>query len=176
MSYNSITIDQLRGTDTMGNHAWKYTPENNIVSYEASQMRSVIRGTKIESIVHEIIQEMGYNATQTVHNHDWDITVDLPHKPVRIEVKSAMMTTNKNSKHGQFMFQNIDTDHFDYIVFAFVHPHNGIVLKWQTLKGFQEWAWDKVRTELGKMSFTSRDNMTHRRVELFDMDDFPGNL
>lgn len=176
MSYNTITIEQLRGTETMGVHKWAYTPDGNLISYEASQMTSVDRGTKIESVVHKIIQEMGYNATQTVHTHDWDITVDLPHKPVRIEVKSAMLTTNKNTQKGQFHFQNIDTDSFDYIIFAFVHPHEGIVLKWQTLKGFQEWGWDKSRDNNNKMTFTGRENMTHRKVELFDMDDFPGNL
>ena len=175
MSNNTITLEQLNNTIGMGKDADKYTPENNAVSYAASLMTPVDRGTRIESVVHKIIQGMGYTANQTAPTHAWDITLDLPSGPVRVEVKSAMQTTHSVSQKPQFFFSNISPDHFDYIVFAFVHPLDGIILKWVTQEEFTDWSWDKSEQNRG-YTFVARPDLTHRTIEFHDMDDFPGEM
>ena len=175
MSNNTITLAQLNNVAGMGKDADKYTPENNAVSYAASLMTSVDRGTRIESVVHKIIQGMGYTANQTAPTHAWDITLDLPSGPVRVEVKSAMQGTQSRSGKGHFFFHNISPQHFDFIVFAFVHPTEGIVLKWLTQDEFTDWSWNKKEQRTG-FSFITREDLTHRTVEFHDMEDFPGEM
>tara|TARA_Y100000004_G_C8804868_1_gene365071 strand:+ start:175 stop:699 length:525 start_codon:yes stop_codon:yes gene_type:complete len=172
MSNNTITLDQLNSVSAMGSNDHQYTPENNAASYAASLMTSVDRGTRIESVIHKMIQGMGYTAHQTAPTHAWDITLDLPTGPVKIEVKSAMMGTNASNGKGQFMFQNISPDHFDYIVFAFVHPTQGIVLKWLTQSEFTDWSWNRTESRNG-YNLVTRETMDHRTIEFHDFEDFP---
>ncbi len=177
MSYNTITLEQLiNNASGFGDqYGFSYTPENNPVSYEASLMTAVDRGTRIESVVHKFIEDMGYTAHQTLPDHAWDITLDLPNGPVRVEVKSALMGHNNGKRN--FKMQNIKPHNFDYIVFAFVHPTDGIILKWCDRKEFMSWAYDRKEGKTGyALNFNARDGIKHKYISLQDMDDFPGDM
>jgi len=180
MSFNEITLEQL--IDANGHEGNKSLYGDHCPSsFAASKMNASNRGTRIENVVFQHIKNMGYEATQTVHTGEWDITVELTDRPVRVEVKSACVSNNgKPNKRGDiskcFRFMGICPERFEYIVFAFVHPTEGIILKWTTSEKFkQQWSSKRKESRKGYNLPVSLD-MAHKDVELFDMESFPDEL
>lgn len=105
----------------------QYSPNRNQAAYELSLLGRTDRATRIEKfIAREIEFKTGYNCNLTQPNWEWDITVALESKPVRIEVKSALhATTNPNT----YNVQNIKPDNFDYLFIVLVTP-DGTVERW----------------------------------------------
>ena len=110
----------------------------------------------------------GYQATVTIHNAAWDITVDIPDRPVRVEVKSSLL--NYKRPYGTtYSFQNIKFENFDYLVVVFVTPR-GTIEKWATKEDLQEFFSDKKRHGNGYTLATA----THLIPDFFqEMEDFP---
>ena len=175
MSYNQITLEQLIDADGHAGNKSLYG-EHCPSSFAASKMTASNRGTRIENVVFQHIKDMGYEATQTVHTGEWDITVELTDRPVRVEVKSACVSGGKGYTNHRFLFMGICPERFEYIVFAFVHPTEGIILKWTTSEKFkQQWSSKRKESRKGYNLPVSLD-MAHKNVELFDMEDFPDEL
>ena len=108
-----------------------YCPNKSKAAYTLSLMDRTERGETIECCVADMIQEKtGYQATATIHNAEWDITVDIPDGPVRVEVKSSLLKDN-------YQFQGIKVKNFDYLVIVFVTPR-GTIEKWATTEDLQE--------------------------------------
>jgi hypothetical protein len=174
MSYNEITLDQLIDAEGQEGNKSLYG-DHCPSSFAASKMTATNRGTRIENVVFQHIKDMGYEATQTVHTGEWDITVELTDRPVRVEVKSACVS-NSNKTNKRFFFMGICPESFEYIVFAFVHPTEGIILKWTTSERFwDQWACKRKESRKGYNLPIPLD-LVHKYVELFDMEDFPDEL
>lgn len=173
MSFNTITLEQLISADGQAGKKDLYG-EHCPSSFAASKMTNSNRGTRIENVVCQFINDLGYAANQTAHTGEWDITVELADRPVRVEVKSACVSGT--DKDPRFLFMGIIPESFEYIVFAFVHPTEGIVLKWTTGEKFtDQWASKRKESRKG-YNLPVATGMTHKHVELFDMDDFPEEL
>ena len=144
-----------------------YCPNKSKAAHTLSLMDRTERGEIIEGCVAHMIQEKtGYQATVTMHNAAWDITVDIPDRPVRVEVKSALL----NSSTGRgYNFMGIKFENFDYLVVVFVTPR-GTIEKWATKEDLQEFFSDKKRRGNGYTLGTS----PHTIPDFFqEMEDFP---
>ena len=154
-----------------------YCPKKSKAAYEFSLMERVERANITEKAIAEKIEHhTGHQATVTIHNHPWDITVDLD-KPKRIEVKSSLYRPRDatNSK-SSYSFVNITPEHFDYLFIVFVTP-KGTIEKWAHAKDVKKLCKNKKRYPTGYvLNYTL--NSTHGRAaalpECFhDMEDFP---
>ena len=141
-----------------------YCPNKSKAAYTLSLMDRTERGEIIEGCVAHMIQEKtGYQATVTMHSAAWDITVDIPDRPVRVEVKSSLL----NCRNYKFM--GIKFENFDYLVVVFVTPI-GTIEKWATKEDVQEFLSDKKRHGNGYTLHA----MPHTIPDFFqEMEDFP---
>jgi len=153
----------------------QYSAAKNKVAFELSLLDSVSRGTILERIIAEKIEfHTGYTANVTAHRAAWDITVDLEDKPVRIEVKSALVAKTKNTKNPAYRFQNIKPEHFSYLFFALVTP-DGVEIYWTTKKDYKQ----NAACSYGNNGFTT--NIAYEKLMsggyywLNDIEDFPYN-
>lgn len=151
-----------------------YCPKKSKAAYEFSLMDRVERSNITEKAIAEKIEHhTGYQATVTIHNHPWDITVDLD-KPKRIEVKSSLY--HDPNKGSGYRFVNISPEHFDYLFIVFVTP-KGTIEKWAHVKDVKKLCKNRKRHATGyQLTYTL--NSTHGKTvplpECFhDMEDFP---
>tara|TARA_Y100000004_G_scaffold122915_1_gene138191 strand:+ start:369 stop:857 length:489 start_codon:yes stop_codon:yes gene_type:complete len=142
-----------------------YCPNKSKAAHTLSLMDRTERGETIEGCVADMIEEKtGYQATATIHNAAWDITVDIPDRPVRVEVKSSLLNSKNN-----YQFQGIKFENFDYLVVVFVTPR-GTIEKWATKEDLQEFFSDKKRLVYGYTLGTT----PHTIPDFFqEMEDFP---
>ena len=151
-----------------------YCPKKSKAAYEFSLMDRVERSNITEKAIAEKIEHhTGAQATVTIHNYPWDITVDLD-KPKRIEVKSSLY--HDPNKGSSYRFVNISPEHFDYLFIVFVTP-KGTIEKWAHVKDVKKLCKNRKKHAMGyQLSYTL--NSTNGRAaalpECFhDMEDFP---
>jgi len=153
----------------------RYCPKKSKAAYEFSLMGEIERSKIQEKTIAERIEHhTGAQATVTVHNHPWDITVDLA-KPKRIEVKGSLVHGPPESA-GVYKFQAISPEKFDYLFIVFVTP-KGTIEKWAHTKDVKKLCKNRRKQASGyQLSYTL--NSTHGKTvplpECFhDMEDFP---
>ena len=73
----------------------RYSATKNRAAYELSLLGRGDRATRCERFIADQIEhKTGYSCSLTRPNWEWDITVELENKPVRVEVKSAIYRKN----------------------------------------------------------------------------------
>ena len=114
----------------------EYSPRKNRASWELYNEGRVERALTLERIVAEMIEDQtGYECQALRGNQDWDITVNLEDKPVRVEVKSAILKCGQG--RSSYSIQNVKPDEFDYMFIVLVTPDE-IILKWAAVKDIRK--------------------------------------
>ena len=119
----------------------QYSATKNQATYELSLLGRTDRATRCEHFIAEQIQhKTGYSSFLTRTNWEWDITVELENKPVRIEVKSALYSKDKNSplRTNIYKIQNVKPHLFDYIFIVLITPE-GTIEKWAKSKDIEKY-------------------------------------
>jgi len=151
-----------------------YSAAKNQASYELSLLGRTDRATRCEHFIADQIEhKTGYPCKLTRPNWEWDITVELNNKPVRIEVKSALYQKNKIYPHldTTYRIQNVKPELFDYIFIVLVTPE-GTVEKWAKSKDIKKYCRYDHRGCNG-YSLCVNINKLHQYDFLHDIEDFP---
>ena len=168
----TMTMQDIRKheTKTEANNS-AYSERQNKTAFDLSLRDRTDRATIIEKFIAEQIEKKtGHQANLTVHNHPWDITVDLD-KPVRVEVKSALIKKSNWEKYGHqyFQFTNIKPKYFDYLFIVFVTP-KGTIEKWAKSEDVKKLCKTKKRNCNGWAIQFGTDNIPDF---FYDIEDFP---
>jgi len=107
-----------------------YSIGKNKLCWELRQMSSRHRGTAIECIIRDELITAGFRVDHIGGSHPFDMKVD----GYKVEVKSSLahqklFSGNKVSYF--YNFQNIKTNHFDYLILVFVQPR-GLLIRMLT--------------------------------------------
>lgn len=165
----NISLHELRmasaNVDTENNI---YSPHKNQSSFELSCHGKTERGTICEYIVARQLIQLGYDSEVTPSKYPHDIETQLPEREVKIEVKSSLQGKNR-----KYRMANIKPWLFDYLFFVFVHPTDGIVVKWTT-KQEARWMSSQLREQVGGYEFGFRHDISSPQgLEFWDVEDFP---
>lgn len=96
-----------------------YSQDKNEAAWELVNLTPFDRATRIEKfIANELQRRSGYKCHLTKPNAAWDITVELDHKPVRIEVKSSV----KAREYDSYTLHNIKPELFDFLFIVLITP------------------------------------------------------
>jgi hypothetical protein len=149
-----------------------YSPEKSAASWELVNLDRNDRATRIERfIADQIERRSGYKATATQNDWPWDITVDLEHGPVKIEVKSAL---RKKGYESQYQLQNIKPNLFNYIFLVLITP-DGIRMSWAESEKVRNMCRYKIEGISGYSIFININKWNRGEYDdwLFDIEDFP---
>jgi hypothetical protein len=154
----------------------QYTAAKNQAAYELSLLGRGDRATRCERFIADQIEyKTGYSCSLTRPNWEWDITVELQNKPVRIEVKSAIYKKNKKdpNRTSDYLIQNIKAELFDYIFIVLVTPE-GTIEKWAKSKDIKKHCRCTAGS-LGNNGYAIHisTNKLHEYDFLHDIEDFP---
>tara|TARA_S200002703_G_scaffold146256_1_gene141153 strand:+ start:628 stop:1146 length:519 start_codon:yes stop_codon:yes gene_type:complete len=154
----------------------RYSATKNRAAYELSLLGRGDRATRCERFIADQIEhKTGYSCSLTRPNWEWDITVELENKPVRVEVKSAIYRKNKKDPHltSSYLIQNIKTELFDYIFIVLVTPE-GTIEKWAKSKDIKKYCRCGAG-HLGNNGYAVHicTNKLHQYDFLHDIEDFP---
>ena len=164
-----ITLEDIQRHDEEGNKQTLYCPKKSEASFKLSKMGSRKRGEQLERVIAEKIEHhTGYEANALRGNQAWDITVNLDDNPVRVEVKSALYSSNCATS---YQMQNIKPKNFDYIFFVLVTPED-IIVKWTSVKDMKKVCKRRKRNANG-FSISICENSIPDY--LYDLEDFPYN-
>jgi len=161
----------------------KFAPENKIGNGSYSKQKSAAawelvnldrndRAERIERFIADHIERRsGYKATTTQQNCHWDITVDLEHGPVKIEVKSAL---RKKGHEKQYYLQNIKPHLFNYVFLVLITP-DGIRIGWAHSKKIRNMCRYKIEGLCGYSISVNIDKWDRGEYDdwIFDIEDFP---
>ena len=152
----------------------QYSATKNQATYELSLLGTLDRATRCERFIADQIEhKTGYSCSLTRPNWEWDITVELENKPVRIEVKSALY--QKLKKYPQrtscYLVQNVKPELFDYIFIVLVTPE-GTIEKWAKSKDIKKYCrWASEGNNGYGISINT--NKLYKYDFLRDIEDFP---
>jgi|TARA_B100000085_G_C18407283_1_gene457121 hypothetical protein len=152
----------------------QYSATKNQATYELSLLGTLDRATRCERFIADQIEhKTGYSCSLTRPNWEWDITVELENKPVRIEVKSALY--QKLKKYPQrtscYLVQNVKPELFDYIFIVLITPE-GTIEKWAKSKDIQKYCrWGCEGNNGYQMSIST--SKMDKYDFLHDIEDFP---
>ena len=167
----TVSLHELRMASTnVEPESRQYSPENNQSAFELSCHDKWHRGTICEYIVARQLTQLGYESTVTDHWESYDIHAYNEAKvALRIEVKSSLLGKTNN----YFKMANIKPALFDYLFFVFVHPTEGIVVKWTTqIKALRLGL--RLEEQANGYVFGFRDDMSScQGLQLWDVEDFP---
>ena len=152
----------------------QYSATKNQASYELSLLGRSDRATRCEHFIADQIEhKTGYSCFLTRPNWEWDITVELENKPVRIEVKSALY--QKFKKYPQhtscYLVQNVKPELFDYIFIVLITPE-GTIEKWAKSKDIQKYCRSVYEGHNG-YQISINTNKLDEYDFLHDIEDFP---
>ena len=152
----------------------QYSATKNQATYELSLLGRTDRATRCEHFIADQIEhKTGYQCKLTRPNWEWDITVELENKPVRVEVKSALYQKNKKLPHltSKYLIANVKPELFDYIFIVLVTPE-GTIEKWAKSKDIKTYCKCSTRHCNG-YSLCINSNKIDEYHFLHDIDDFP---
>ena len=136
-----------------------YAPQKNELSYELSEMSGTDRGHAIEIMVAKLFQKNGMEVELLSGMNDYDMRLFVNGQIIRVEIKSSLKCCDV------FKFQGIKPEYFDLLVFAFVDPVLGVVIK--TVDGNDFWAWaQNKKSQKQGYDFRVNDTMNHKSVQL----------
>lgn len=131
-----------------------YSPEKSTISFELSRLSSTDRGTAIEMMLVDTLENHGI---QSEHRggcgSDYDLSIFTGGKIVRGEVKSSLC----GPKSGKYLFHGIKSGKFDMLFLVFVHPTKGIIIKSCGKKDFAIWSREYVEGREGHNVYFSND-------------------
>ena len=166
----TVSIHELRMASTnVDTQEQQYSMQKNLESFELSCHGKTERGTICEYIVARQLNQLGYDSEVTAANAKYDVVTRLPDNDVRIEVKSSLLGKSNN----YFVMGNIKPYLFDYLFFVFVHPTQGIVVRWTTkTEAYKVGRY--LSDNLNGMRFGFRSDMTScQGLKVWDVEDFP---
>ena len=149
-----------------------YSVSKNRAAYELSLLGRIDRATRCENFIADQIEhKTGYQCKITRPNWEWDITVELENKPVRIEVKSALYQKMKKTPHLTTSYQiaNVKPELFDYIFIVLITP-KGTIEKWAKSKDIKQHCWYR---HCNGYSISINTNKLDQYDFLHDIEDFP---
>jgi len=168
MTMNDVTRYAVTKTES------QYSVAKNQATYELSLLDTLDRSTRCERFIADQIEhKTGYSCSLTRPNWEWDITVELENKPVRIEVKSALYQKLKRYPHltATYQIQNVKPELFDYIFIVLVTPE-GTIEKWAKSKDIKKYCRQCSEGNNGyQMSITT--SKMDKYDFLHDIEDFP---
>ena len=164
-----ITLEDIQRHDEEANQKTHYCPKKNEASFKLSKMSSLKRGTQLERVIAEKIEHhTGYECNALRGNGAWDITVNLDDSPVRVEVKSALLSQRSVTSYHM---QNIKPKNFDYIFMVLVTPED-VIVKWASVKDIKKVCKGLNRQSNGFSIFVRENSIPDY---LYDLEDFPYN-
>jgi len=100
----------------------RYTPQKNQLSFELFNYPQ--SGVAVERMVCERMQSAGIDASRVGDADSHDISLYVGGRIVRAEVKSSVQSAN-----GRYKFHGVKPEKFDILLFAFIHPTEGLVIR-----------------------------------------------
>lgn len=148
-----------------------YSEQKDAAAWELFNLDRIDRATRIERFIAEQIEKRsGYDCTITRPNWEWDITVNLEDKPVKVEVKSSIQ---KKGFAGAYQIANVKPWLFDYLFVVLVTPE-GTKVAWAKSSDVSKFCTTKTENCNGYML-----NLNIKKFErgaypwLRDISDFP---
>lgn len=149
-----------------------YTAKKNAVSFELSLHDRKDRGEIVEHIISRKLDRLGIENTVTENNapHDIEFSGEKKKRPLRIEVKSALI-----NQYLCYSYQNIKPNNFDYIFLAQVDPEKGLLIRWTTrrriMNGIKR---SGIKRHANGYLLSIKITETNKYgIELFPLDSFP---
>ena len=163
----TVSLHELRMASTnVETEEQQYSPTNNMASFELSCHGKTERGTICEYIVARQLTQLGYESEVTPQTYPYDV---ITYNGLKIEVKSSLLGKTDH----YFKMGNIKPWKFDYLFFVFVHPTEGIVVRWTT-KAEANRIGRRLSENMNGYRFGFRSDMTSCQwLDMWDVDDFP---
>lgn len=155
-----------------------YSPERDLVSFEVSQIQSPHdRGTVVEKMVAEMLQQCGIEAEHVGGKGQADIVIYTGGRKIVAECKSSTL----GPVSRRYEFTGIKPEELDVLIMAFVTPE-GIKVKTMSQQAVKAWVkiGGKGRSPAiwsdSKQGYTIgfKEDMTNPKVVAVDWD--PENL
>ena len=163
----TVSLHELRMASTnVDTEEQQYSMLKNLESFELSCHGKTERGTICEYIVARQLTQIGYESEVTSQASPYDV---ITYNGLKIEVKSSLLG---RSDH-YFKMGNIKPWKFDYLFFVFVHPTEGIVVRWTT-KAEANRIGRRLSENMNGYRFGFRSDMTScQGLKMWEVEDFP---